>query len=85
MVLLHNHEGEGAVGKVIEAVGQVVIGSNLVVSSMVFVILIINSIGVFAHNLNAGHSFKQYVLLFIGDSLVAQIPSLLLSAAAQLL
>lgn len=90
MVLLHNHEGEGAVGKVIEAVGQVVIGVNLVVSSMMFVIAIINSIGVicfgvFAHNLDAGHSFKQYVLLFIGDSLVAQIPSLPLSAAAQLL
>lgn len=53
-------------------------------------ILLINiiggiSIGVFAHNLDVGHAFRQYVLLSIGDGLVAQIPSLLLSTAAAII
>ncbi|CAG9246873.1 flagellar biosynthesis protein FlhA [Burkholderia diffusa] len=50
-------------------------------------ILLINmiggiAIGVLAHGLDFGAAFTQYGLLTIGDGLVAQIPSLLLSAAA---
>ncbi|MGL5602329.1 MAG: flagellar biosynthesis protein FlhA [Silvania sp.] len=54
---------------------------------MILLINIIGGIciGVFAHNLDVGHSFKQYVLLSIGDGLVAQIPSLLLSTAAAII
>lgn len=71
MVLLHGHESEGAPGNVIDAFSQVVIGGIC--------------IGLFSHNLDAGHSFKQYVLLSIVDSLIAQIPSLLLSTAAAII
>ncbi|MFH5249617.1 flagellar biosynthesis protein FlhA [Burkholderia semiarida] len=39
-------------------------------------------IGVVMHDLSAGDAFRQYALLTIGDGLVAQIPALLLSAAA---
>ncbi len=42
-------------------------------------------IGVFKHGLPAGQAFEQYVLLTIGDGLVAQIPSLLLSTAAAII
>nr|WP_261388037.1 FHIPEP family type III secretion protein [Pantoea soli] len=42
-------------------------------------------IGVFRHGLPAGQAFEQYVLLTIGDGLVAQIPSLLLSTAAAII
>lgn len=51
---------------------------------MVLVINVIGGIciGIFRHDLDAGHAFQQYVLLTIGDGLVAQIPSLLLATAA---
>ncbi len=39
-------------------------------------------IGIFKHDLSAEAAFQQYVLMTIGDGLVAQIPSLLLSTAA---
>ena len=54
---------------------------------MILIINIIGGIciGVFAHNLDVGHAFEQYVLLSIGDGLVAQIPSLLLSTAAAII
>lgn len=54
---------------------------------MILLINIIGGIciGIFAHNLDVGHAFQQYVLLSIGDGLVAQIPSLLLSTAAAII
>ncbi|GAA0495347.1 flagellar biosynthesis protein FlhA [Tatumella terrea] len=53
-------------------------------------ILVINmvggvAIGIFKHHLDAGHAFQQYALLTIGDGLVAQLPSLLLSTAAAII
>ncbi|HAT33666.1 MAG TPA: flagellar biosynthesis protein FlhA [Janthinobacterium sp.] len=53
-------------------------------------ILIINmvggvAIGALMHELSFGDAFRQYALLTIGDGLVAQIPALLLSAAAAIL
>ncbi|MDQ1924929.1 flagellar biosynthesis protein FlhA [Massilia pseudoviolaceinigra] len=53
-------------------------------------ILIINmvggvAIGALMHNLSFGDAFRMYALLTIGDGLVAQIPALLLSAAAAIL
>lgn len=53
-------------------------------------ILIINLIGGVAigslmHDLPLGESFRLYALLTIGDGLVAQIPALLLSAAAAII
>lgn len=39
-------------------------------------------IGIFKYDLSAAAAFQQYVLMTIGDGLVAQIPSLLLSTAA---
>lgn len=53
-------------------------------------ILVINvvagvCIGIFKYNLDASQAFEQYVLLTIGDGLVAQIPSLLLSTAAAII
>ncbi|MCE1241859.1 flagellar biosynthesis protein FlhA [Oryzomicrobium sp.] len=39
-------------------------------------------IGVLQHNMDAGTAAKQYVLLTIGDGLVAQIPALMISIAA---
>ncbi|MFS2221060.1 flagellar biosynthesis protein FlhA [Pantoea sp. B65] len=42
-------------------------------------------IGIFKHHLEAGQAFEQYVLLTIGDGLVAQIPSLLLATAAAII
>lgn len=53
-------------------------------------ILIINliggvAIGALMHDLPMGDAFRVYALLTIGDGLVAQIPALLLSAAAAIL
>ncbi|WP_332674734.1 FHIPEP family type III secretion protein, partial [Aromatoleum sp.] len=53
-------------------------------------ILIINlvggvAIGALMHGLSIGDSFRLYALLTIGDGLVAQIPALLLSAAAAII
>lgn len=53
-------------------------------------ILVINvivgiCIGIFKYDLSASQSFQQYVLLTIGDGLVAQIPSLLLATAAAII
>jgi flagellar biosynthesis protein FlhA len=39
-------------------------------------------IGVLSHNLSAGEAANRYVLLAVGDALVAQIPGLLISVAA---
>jgi len=53
-------------------------------------ILLINILGGFAigtlqHDLSAGQAAQNYVLLTIGDGLVAQIPSMLLSTAAAII
>ncbi|MTW12736.1 flagellar type III secretion system protein FlhA [Pseudoduganella eburnea] len=53
-------------------------------------ILIINivggvAIGTLMQDMSFGDAFKQYALLTIGDGLVAQIPALLLSAAAAII
>ncbi|GGX81589.1 flagellar type III secretion system protein FlhA [Massilia dura] len=53
-------------------------------------ILIINlvggvAIGSIMQDMNFGDAFRQYALLTIGDGLVAQIPALLLSAAAAII
>lgn len=53
-------------------------------------ILVINivggmAVGTFQHDLSASQSAHNYVLLTIGDGLVAQIPSLLLSTAAAII
>ncbi|MDF1484228.1 flagellar biosynthesis protein FlhA [Ramlibacter sp. H39-3-26] len=53
-------------------------------------ILIVNlvggvAIGALMHDLSFGDAFRQYALLTIGDGLVAQIPALLLSAAAAII
>ena len=53
-------------------------------------ILFINIIGGFAigtlqHNLDASQAAENYVLLTIGDGLVAQIPSMLLSTATAII
>ena len=53
-------------------------------------ILLINmvggvAIGALMHDLSFGDAFRVYALLTIGDGLVAQIPALLLSAAAAIL
>ncbi|MBL8348988.1 MAG: flagellar biosynthesis protein FlhA [Burkholderiaceae bacterium] len=50
-------------------------------------ILVINIVGGFvigvaSHSLSAGESAERYVLLAVGDALVAQIPGLLISVAA---
>lgn len=42
-------------------------------------------IGIFKYDLSAESAFQQYVLMTIGDGLVAQIPSLLLSTAAAII
>lgn len=54
---------------------------------MILVINVIGGIliGIFKHNLDASTAFEQYVLLTIGDGLVGQIPSLLLSTAAAII
>jgi flagellar biosynthesis protein FlhA len=54
---------------------------------MVLVINVIGGIciGIFKHNLDVSNAFEVYVLLTIGDGLVGQIPSLLLSTAAAII
>ncbi|WP_395489417.1 flagellar biosynthesis protein FlhA [Cedecea davisae] len=54
---------------------------------MVLIINVIGGIciGIFKYDLDASHAFQQYVLLTIGDGLVAQIPSLLLATAAAII
>lgn len=54
---------------------------------MILVINVIGGvcIGIFEYDLSASQSFQQYVLLTIGDGLVAQIPSLLLATAAAII
>lgn len=54
------------------------------------IILVINVvggllIGIFQHDLSFGLAAERYVLLTIGDGLVAQIPSLMLSVAAAIM
>ncbi len=54
------------------------------------VILVINllggvAIGVFMHGLGLGEAFQRFALLTIGDGLVAQVPSLLMSVAAAII
>ncbi|WP_051916755.1 MULTISPECIES: flagellar biosynthesis protein FlhA [unclassified Serratia (in: enterobacteria)] len=60
---------------------------DAVAGIMVLIINIIGgiSIGIFKYNLDASQAFQQYVLLTIGDGLVAQIPSLLLATAAAII
>lgn len=53
-------------------------------------VLVINligglSIGLFQHDLAVAEAFQRYALLTIGDGLVAQIPSLLMSTAAAII
>jgi flagellar biosynthesis protein FlhA len=43
------------------------------------------AIGALMHDLSFGDAFRTYALLTIGDGLVAQIPALLLSAAAAII
>ncbi len=54
---------------------------------MILVINVIGGIciGIFKYDLSASQSFQLYVLLTIGDGLVAQIPSLLLATAAAII
>ncbi len=43
------------------------------------------AVGIFQHSLSASEAANNYILLTIGDGLVAQIPSLLLSTAAAII
>lgn len=43
------------------------------------------AIGIFQHDMTAADAFQRYALLTIGDGLVAQIPSLLMSTAAAII
>lgn len=54
---------------------------------MVLIINVIGGIciGIFKYDLDASQAFRQYVLLTIGDGLVAQIPSLLLATASAII
>lgn len=61
--------------------GDAIAGMLILVINMVGGI----AIGIFKYQLDAGHAFQQYVLLTIGDGLVAQLPSLLLSTAAAII
>ncbi|MBY4838453.1 flagellar biosynthesis protein FlhA [Pantoea sp. DY-15] len=61
--------------------GDAIAGIMILMISVIGGILI----GMFKHGLPAGQAFEQYVLLTIGDGLVAQIPSLLLSTAAAII
>ncbi|MBV6820052.1 flagellar biosynthesis protein FlhA [Rahnella sp. PD12R] len=60
---------------------------DAVAGIMILVINVIGGIciGIFKHGLDASHAFELYVLLTIGDGLVAQIPSLLLATAAAII
>ena len=61
--------------------GDAIAGIMILIINVVGGILI----GIFKHNMDAGQAFDQYVLLTIGDGLVAQIPSLLLATAAAII
>nr|WP_314418406.1 flagellar biosynthesis protein FlhA [uncultured Erwinia sp.] len=61
--------------------GDAIAGIMILIINVVGGILI----GIFKYNLDAGQAFDQYVLLTIGDGLVAQIPSLLLATAAAII
>ncbi|EFO1064993.1 flagellar biosynthesis protein FlhA, partial [Escherichia coli] len=60
---------------------------NAIAGMMILAINLIGGvcIGIFKYNLSADAAFQQYVLMTIGDGLVAQIPSLLLSTAAAII
>jgi flagellar biosynthesis protein FlhA len=60
---------------------------DAIASIMILLINIIGgiAIGALMHGLSFGDAFRTYALLTIGDGLVAQIPALLLSAAAAIL
>ncbi len=60
---------------------------DAVAGIMILIINVIGGIciGIFKHDLPAAQAFQQYVLLTIGDGLVAQIPSLLLATAAAII
>lgn len=60
---------------------------DAIASILILLINIIGgvAIGVLMHELSFGDSFRQYALLTIGDGLVAQIPALLVSAAAAII
>ena len=60
---------------------------DAIASILILLINIIGgvAIGALMHNLSFGDAFRTYALLTIGDGLVAQIPALLLSAAAAIL
>jgi len=60
---------------------------DAIASILILLINIIGgvAIGALMHGLSFGEAFRQYALLTIGDGLVAQVPALLLSAAAAIL
>jgi len=60
---------------------------DAIASILILLINIIGgvAIGALMHGLSFGDAFRTYALLTIGDGLVAQIPALLLSAAAAIL
>jgi len=60
---------------------------DAIASILILLINIIGgiAIGALMHGLSFGEAFRTYALLTIGDGLVAQIPALLLSAAAAIL
>jgi flagellar biosynthesis protein FlhA len=60
---------------------------DAIASILILLINIIGgvAIGALMHDLSFGDAFRQFALLTIGDGLVAQIPALLLSAAAAIL
>lgn len=58
--------------------GDAIAGILILITNMIGGVII----GVIMHGLPAGEAFHKYALLAIGDGLVAQIPALLLSAAA---
>ncbi|NIM40429.1 MAG: flagellar type III secretion system protein FlhA [Hydrogenophaga sp.] len=61
--------------------GDAIAGILILILNMVGGVLI----GALMHDLSLGESFKLYALLTIGDGLAAQIPALLLSAAAAII
>src|ERR1700721_1793503 len=88
VVLLEGHTGPDAAGQVIESFGHFLVGGNFAVGIVVFVILMVINfmggliVGVVQHNMDFAAAGKVYTLLTIGDGLVAQIPSLVISTAA---
>lgn len=41
LILLHGHEGQAAAGRVIETFGQLVVGGNYIVGSVIFILLVV--------------------------------------------